>query len=61
MLLWASSQVTAMLFAANKFWEEERESLSKEKLYLGEGQCTEMHFWPKLRVKNVFYTERSLQ
>lgn len=40
--LWASSQINCHALAANRFWEAERESLSKGWLWLGVGQRTEM-------------------
>lgn len=41
--VWASSQINC--HAANRFWEAERESLSKRRLWLGVGQRTEMPVW----------------
>lgn len=36
------SKISCRALEANRFWEGERESLSKWRLQLGEGQCAEM-------------------
>lgn len=48
-------KLTAML-AANRFWEAEREYLSKQRMWLGVGQCTETPFWlyPNYKCSTLF-------
>lgn len=39
-------KINCHALVANRFWEAERESLSKQRLHLGVDQCTEIPFWP---------------
>lgn len=38
-------KINCHALVANRFWEAERESLAKQRLHLGVGQCTEMPVW----------------